>query len=75
MIFSVSLQTGELPDVLNYASVTPAFKKGTPSDPANYRPISLTCIACQLLESGIKANLLNYLLVHNVIVAAVTSAM
>jgi len=27
-------------------------------DPANYRPISLTCIACKLLESGIKANLL-----------------
>jgi len=67
VIFNVSLQTGELPDVWKCASVTPIFKKGTPSDPANYRPISVTCIACKLLESGIKANLLNHLLAHNVI--------
>jgi len=59
-IFNVSLQTGELPDVWKCASVTP-------SDPANYRPISLACVACQLLGSDIKANLLNHLLVHNVV--------
>jgi len=43
------------------------FKKGSPSDPSNYRPISLTCVACKLLEAGIKVNLLNHLAKNNVI--------
>jgi len=43
------------------------FKKGSPSDPSNYRPISLTCISCKLLESVIKESLLCHLLQHNII--------
>ena len=66
LIFNLSIQTGALPDIWKVASVTPIFKKGSPSDPANYRPISLTCVACKLLETGIKTNLLNHLL-RNVI--------
>jgi len=64
------MQTGVLPEVglLKRASVTPVFKKGkpTPSDPDNYRPISLTCVACRLLESGERVNLLNHLLEYGV---------
>ena len=45
----------------------PTFKKGPPSNPANYRPISLTSVACKLLKTGIKINLLNNLLKNNVI--------
>ena len=30
--------------------VSPVFKKGPKSDPANYRPISLTCILSKLME-------------------------
>ena len=67
VIFNLSIQTGELPGIWKVASVTPIFKKGSPSDPANYRPISLTCVACKLLETGIKANLVNHLLRNNVI--------
>ena len=67
IIFNLSIQTGELPDIWKVASVTPIFKKGSPSDPANYRPISLTCVACKLLETGIKSNLLNHLRRNNVI--------
>ena len=55
IIFNLSIQTGELPDIWKVASVTPIFKKGSQSDPANYRPISLTCVACKLLETGIKS--------------------
>jgi len=51
------------------AVVTPVFKKGSPSDPANHRPISLTCIACRLLECGIKDALLGlqHMLTHKLI--------
>ena len=69
LIFNLylSIQIGELPDIWKVASVTPIFKKGSPSDPANYRPISLTCVACKLIETGIKSNLLNHLRRNNVI--------
>ena len=49
-IFSQSLQTAELPTQWKKAWITPVFKKGGRADPANYRPVSLTLIACKLLE-------------------------
>ena len=44
VIFERSLETGQLPKDWTSARVSPLFKKGDKSDPANYRPISLTCI-------------------------------
>ena len=70
IIFNLSVQTGELPDIWKVASVTPIFKKGLPSHPTNYRPISLTCVGCKLLETGIKTNLLNHLLRNNVTISS-----
>ena len=67
MIFNVSLQTVEIPEIWKFASVTPIFKKGSPSNPANYRPISLTCISCKLLEVGLKEAILTHLLTHGLI--------
>jgi len=32
------------------ATVVPIFKKGSRTDPANYRPISLTCVCCKVFE-------------------------
>jgi hypothetical protein len=58
VIFNLSLQTGSLPDNWKTAAVTPVFKKGSPSDPSNYRPISLTCVACKLMECTVKESLL-----------------
>jgi len=43
------------------------FKKGASSDPANYRPTSLTSIASKLLETCVKDTLLRYLLQHKLI--------
>ena len=67
IIFNVSLQTGDLPDIWKLASVVPVFKKGSPGDPCNYRPISLTCIACKLMECGVKDSLLAFLKEHKII--------
>jgi len=67
VIFNLSLQTGDLPDMWKNASVTPVFKKGSPCAPENYRPISLTCISCKLLKCGIKDSLLQHLLLNNLI--------
>ena len=61
MLFNLSIQTADIPPVWKLASVTPIFKKGSPCDPSNYRPISLTCIASKLMEVGIKEHLLNHM--------------
>ena len=65
--FNVSLQTGELPAIWKCASVTPVFKKGAANNPSNYRPISMTCISCKLLECGSKESVLSHLLHNNII--------
>jgi len=64
---SVTLNDLERRNIWKVASITPVFKKGSSSDPTSYRPISLACVACKLLESGIKVNLLSHLLQNNVI--------
>ena len=48
--FQQSLHTGDLPLTWLTAWVAPIFKKGPRSEPANYRPVSLTCITCKMLE-------------------------
>jgi Reverse transcriptase (RNA-dependent DNA polymerase) len=58
VLFKLSLQTADIPPFWKLASVTPIFKKGSPSDPSNYRPIFLTCISSKLIEAGIKYHLL-----------------
>ncbi|MFZ2539613.1 MAG: reverse transcriptase family protein [Oscillospiraceae bacterium] len=47
--------------------IIPKFKKGNASDPANYRPIALTCAICKILESIITSELLSFLLSHNLL--------
>ncbi|KAL5254348.1 hypothetical protein ACHWQZ_G013958 [Mnemiopsis leidyi] len=44
-------ETGILPEIWKSASVVALFKKGSKSDPLNYRPVSLTCILCKLQET------------------------
>ena len=50
IIFDQSLQSGKLPDDWVEANVAPVFKKEDRHSPANYRPISLTCVCAKLLE-------------------------
>ena len=54
ILFNKSLASRLFPDNWKVADVTAIFKKGTKSDPGNYRPLSLTCVACKLLESFVR---------------------
>ena len=56
-IFQKSLDTGMVPSDWKKAQVCPLFKKGSKQDPANYRPISLTCILCKTMEHIIASGL------------------
>ncbi|VDI34092.1 blast:Probable RNA-directed DNA polymerase from transposon BS [Mytilus galloprovincialis] len=61
IIFNKSLETGKVPSDWNHANVTPVFKKGDKHHPGNYRPISLTCISCKLLEHILASNMMKHL--------------
>ena len=67
LLFQRSLDTGAIPDVWKTANVTPLFKKCEKSLPANYRPISLTCILCKVLEHIVSTNLVSHLDRHNIL--------
>jgi hypothetical protein len=50
ILYCKSLASGEVPSQWKLATVTPIFKKGKKSNPANYRPVSLTSIPCKIME-------------------------
>ena len=50
------------------ALVTAIFKKGNKSDPANYRPVSLTCICCKIMEHIILSHLSKHLSLNNILI-------
>ena len=66
-IFNRSLETGVVPRDWREANVTPLFKKGDPSKPGNYRPVSLTSVVGKLLESIIVDKLTSYLEANNLL--------
>ncbi len=60
IIFRKSYDSGEIPDQWRKANVVPIYKKGKKSDPANYRPISLTSIVCKLMEHIITSSIMRH---------------
>ena len=56
IIFRKSLSCGKIPSEWKHANICPVYKKGDKHDHINYRPISLTCICCKLLEHIISSN-------------------
>ena len=66
-LFKLSLEMGAVPQDWRDANVTPLFKKGSRSQPENYRPISLTSIIGKMLESIIKDSLVQHLESFNLV--------
>ena len=66
-LFIESIKTGEIPKDWRDAIVTPLFKIGSRSDTSNYRPVSLTCNVCEVLEKIIKMNMVEHLMENEII--------
>ncbi|KAI8515811.1 hypothetical protein Bbelb_066240 [Branchiostoma belcheri] len=60
-IFQHSLNTAEIPKDWRDANICAIFKKGDRAVPSNYRPVSLTCISCKLLEHIIHSQIMKHL--------------
>ena len=67
VIFQKSLDSGKLPHIWKEANMFPIFKKGDKSDLANYRPISLTCVFCKVLEHIVASNLTKHFANSNIL--------
>lgn len=64
-IFATSIYTKNLPDEWKHAQVSAIYKKGKKTMPNNYRPVSLTCIVCKLLESIIRDHIIKHMTDNN----------
>ena len=67
VLFRSLLELHKLPAEWKLSIITPKFRKGSPSDPQNYRPISLTCTCCNVMESIITTDLLKFLSTHHLL--------
>ena len=61
-MFTSFMSVSKLPSSWKTAHVTPIYKKGPSSDPANYRPISQTSVFCKLLERVVVADVTSYMM-------------
>ena len=61
ILWEESFAQGKIPASLKEQFITPIFKKGSKSDPANYRPVSLTSHVIKIFERIIRNNMVNYL--------------
>ena len=60
-LFKKSIFKGQIPEDWKFAEVTAIFKKGNKTDPGNYRPVSLTCICCKILEQFVRDGIVNHM--------------
>ena len=64
---SLSMATGVLPSEWKRGNISAIFKKGNRHLASNYRPVSLTCIVCKLMEAIVKEQIMNHLLANDLL--------
>ena len=67
ILYKKCLSSGRIPDVWKTANVSAIFKKGERFKASNYRPVSLTCIPCKMLEYIIVSNVMRHFDIHNIL--------
>jgi Reverse transcriptase (RNA-dependent DNA polymerase) len=65
LLYSSFMSVGQMPSSWAHAIVTPIYKGGSASELSNYRPLSLTSVACKIMERIVVSDLLDYLRVSN----------
>ena len=65
--FTLLMSKGIFPDVLKVGKVTPIFKKGSPDNLGNYRPVSTLPIFGKLFEKIIYSRVYSYALSQNIL--------
>ena len=60
-VFQQSIDTDEIPKEWSLANICPLFNKSDRSFACNYRPVSLTCVLCKLLEHIVCSNIMAHL--------------
>lgn len=66
-LFYYSYSSGIFPTSWKFANVQPVPKKGSRSDPSNYRPIAITSILSKVMEKIINRKLMSYLEVNKLL--------
>jgi hypothetical protein len=64
IIYNNSFTSSVCPDEWRCANVIALFKKGDHKYAGNYRPISLICIVCKVLETIVRESIVNHMQVH-----------
>ena len=66
-LFQQSFNTGIVPKPWKQAFVTPIHKSGDKCNPSNYRPISLTCICCKVMEHVVLSHISKHVSSNNIL--------
>ena len=61
ILLNSSIRSGKIPKEWKTAIISAVFKKGSRSMASNYRPISLTCVLCRIMESFLKDAIMDHL--------------
>jgi hypothetical protein len=61
IIFKNSMENKNIPNEWREGCITALFKKGSRKMASNYRPVSLTCILCKVLEKFIRDHIVNHM--------------
>ena len=64
LLFQTSIKQSKVPSEWKHALVSRIFKKGEKSLPSNYRPVSLVCVRCKMLEH---TEIMKHLNLHNIL--------
>ena len=67
IVYTKCLAEGTVPPDWKQANVTPIFKKGSKGSPGNYRPVSLTCVLCKVMESILRDAIVQHLEQYNLL--------
>ena len=67
LLFQTSYDTGVVPEIWRTAWVSPVFKKGDKCCAINYRPVSLTCVPCKLMEHIVVSNMRTHFDNHGIL--------